>query len=1339
MPAALRTRRVPTPVLALAVILGAIATLSGCGGGSSSNSAAPTAVVGPVDITAMSPDEGGAGTILTITGHGFNLDPAKNQVVFVQTGAGSADIVGQILSVASMGFDANGDPVTVMTVRVPSNVRSSLVTVSTTIGPDFVLVGTEPFVATPVIASIVHGATNAGFMRVNVANATFTDFDVIAYGYNLDGVVGVTVTDENLQPVAVTLLPTVPGAAPAPADGMSAVAIRFAGGTQVAMPNCFESAALMLRVEIMGNGGMPISSNAAPIKVRKVLPTGEQEDLHGSVMSLLTPSGVRAGDIECHFNVHAEADAATVRFNVIPQYRNANSAFVDCTIVGGPITVLPGRSVEPSAYPSIPAVGNVSSFIWDSATDLPGFDGFTELRILLDQVGATFLCDQNPDGEFFSGRIAIDNRGIAGVTGAGAIVETFDDTRHRGVIGSTPGAWVAGAGQVEGVEAPATTPSQFGAGTASVTLGNNIAYTIDTDAGTITIDDSTLGLPDPLTVPDNPGALINELHVRTLTIEPDAIVTVTGTAPVVFRVAGTGNPDDVTVRVDGTIGLSGADGEPGVEGTPGAGGIGVAGGGDGGTGGVALASVTGIQSLTQATPGAGPGGGGAGASTSWISQVVPTGRGGPGGGAGHLTPGEDGVNNDPSNAIAKADPGVGGSAYGDSRLVHLVGGSGGGGGGTAIRFVPTVQLFTDKSGGGGGAGGGAIEIAADGIIEINGAIRCDGGAGGSGATGPHGGAGGPGSGGSIAIRGTGGVRISETALLTAQGRPGTEHNNNSPTFRSGDSSDGRIHIESNGPVTSPSLNSLTGLEPALSDPGVSGAINLSPIDVGNGGDGALNLGTEPAGTTWVIDTGATAADFAQVFDELGAVVITAAQPGGILELSSLTVPADITLRVWGGNPLVMRVQGSAFIDGTIDASGGPGGLVDASGLDPVAGLGGRSGPGGGHGGDGGYNDGMVSIAAAVGGLPGSLPADMVAQPPYSSNQPTSNPGEVVRARPAMGGLNAGGAFNDRPSGGGGGAFTHDGGAGSQKPASTTLAGGAGGSRYLSNLFAHPFTLMPVRAGGGGGAGGGASSGIDPPLAHAPGTGGGGGGGFVEIAAGDLLTVNSTAQLLARGGNAYRAPQFAANGGSGAGGAIRLRGLGLVRIDGAVIDVAGGAANLPPADHPDPAQVAAATYTANFGFVGGTGSSGRIRIESPLGFSTEVPAACAVNVIAGVCPPATVGTFVLADAGVSVAMSLTYHAGVEGGAYPGMPQFGALQQTPGFSPDEAPTVWSFVRGASEDINHPGAPAEFGAWTDDPSTLRSVQYLQMKHVLVSAPTAGGGATHPVLDSAEVLLTY
>lgn len=212
------------------------------------------------------------------------------------------------------------------------------------------------------------------------------------------------------------------------------------------------------------------------------------------------------------------------------------------------------------------------------------------------------------------------------------------------------------------------------------------------------------------------------------------------------------------VTIAGSINLSGesaanvgaaGDGNLGDDGLPGVGGPG---GYDGGRGGA-----TGKK---NAGAGLGPGAGGGGnVFNYWTSN----GDAGGGGGGGFGAAGAAGW-----TTSSPAYTGLGGTAYGSSQLLPLIGGSGGGGGAGGSAF----------SGSGGGGGGGAIIIASSGTVSVTGSIVANGGAGGTSAGDARGATGGGGSGGAIrivatAISGNGTISAQAGAAGTGAGYTGT--------------------------------------------------------------------------------------------------------------------------------------------------------------------------------------------------------------------------------------------------------------------------------------------------------------------------------------------------------------------------------------------------------------------------------------------------------------------------------------------------------------------------------------------------------------------------------------
>jgi hypothetical protein len=183
---------------------------------------------------------------------------------------------------------------------------------------------------------------------------------------------------------------------------------------------------------------------------------------------------------------------------------------------------------------------------------------------------------------------------------------------------------------------------------------------------------------------------------------------------------------DVTIA--GTLDLSGKPGAAGANATitgP-TGGAGGPGGDAGGNGSAGMLGTTGGRGL-------GPGGGAPGAqqAPSWPADCS-------GGGGGHGAAGAGGT-----PGYHNACTSAGGAAFGNARLLPLLGGSGGGGGSASFGFTA----------GGGGGGGGALLLASSTRITLTGSIKANGGNGAGVASGNYSsvGAGGGGSGGAVRL------------------------------------------------------------------------------------------------------------------------------------------------------------------------------------------------------------------------------------------------------------------------------------------------------------------------------------------------------------------------------------------------------------------------------------------------------------------------------------------------------------------------------------------------------------------------------------------------------------
>ncbi len=242
--------------------------------------------------------------------------------------------------------------------------------------------------------------------------------------------------------------------------------------------------------------------------------------------------------------------------------------------------------------------------------------------------------------------------------------------------------------------------------------------TIDTDTGAVG------GVPSP-------GFTNGAFEVGKFEIAAGVTLRVRGSKPLVVRAAD-------SVKIDGTLDLSGEAGQGARGGLGGRGGRGVAGGSDGGEGGTVTTRNSTLVSETQPAAGRGQGGG----------QTLRNVRDGADGGGGSFgTKGED----------AAWGGGAAGPTYGTDTLDPLLGGSGGGGGAAS-------NAGTYAGGGGGGAGGGAVRIVCRGDISVGGTIDANGGNGGPSS---DAGAGGGGSGGAIHLVAAG--RIAISGRVTAAG------------------------------------------------------------------------------------------------------------------------------------------------------------------------------------------------------------------------------------------------------------------------------------------------------------------------------------------------------------------------------------------------------------------------------------------------------------------------------------------------------------------------------------------------------------------------------------------
>jgi hypothetical protein len=304
----------------------------------------------------------------------------------------------------------------------------------------------------------------------------------------------------------------------------------------------------------------------------------------------------------------------------------------------------------------------------------------------------------------------------------------------------------------------------------------------------------------------------------------------------------------------------------------------------------------------------------------------------------------------------------------------------------------------------------------------------------------------------------------------------------------------------------------------------------------------------------------------------GDVVISSdtALASGTHVMESLTVNAGATLTTPGGK-LDIHVSGAVRILGTIDVSGGAGGVGVGSVpcvMNPTgAGTGGETGN---PLGIGGTSSACASACTTDGGANG----DGVVGGSVQANCWTTTTGIMVTS---AGGANGGGAggpacgvASDYPSGvggGGGGGFAGGGGGGAQfqenysfivGASGASASGDTGGAGALSSTEALD---TPSVAGGGAGPTG--YAGAAGAANNSTCSGGGGGGAIGASAVADLpvATTFRTGSGGGGGSGSFSCPANGGGGGGGGGGALRIISDTSIAISGSVLanGGAGGAA------------------------------------------------------------------------------------------------------------------------------------------------------------------------------------
>lgn len=704
-------------------------------------------------LNSVSPPWGAAGDVLTIDGVNFSDQRIDNRVIFRSTD-GEIALDGLVTAV-SVEVDPCDDP-SELEVVVPGGVRSGFVELLV----DGVSAGEYPFSAAPEIVGFAVWNDGIGFPMVNASGAYFPD-TLVMYGYNLEEV-DVAYIDDGFQVLESPSISAGPGTVNylLPPQ-MEALKVELPVGI-------FPSASTTpLWIQLDRQFGVLYSSKIQ-VPLATLLAPGLASGVPPYVTAGLMPGGIRSGEIPLQFTILTEP--ARGRFDAIPEYEDPISgAWLPCSAVQDSFDGL-GFLAEGLFFidqaPFALNAGKKMTYLWDSSLDLPDGIHTTRIRLqLTDPVPSSAI--YNDPGVWISGAMVVHNSSVT--SAAGEITETFDDVQYHDQTSAGTAVWGGGVLQFNSTVSEPNSIAMVGDGTADVVLESTRSYQIDSDSGTITdITDPQLPV---VVLAATSGA--PEIWVRSFVMEFTAAVIGVGEAPLVIRCSGTGNPDDIVLRLEGTLDLSGSGGFQGDATAGGGGGIAGPGGGRGGTGATmeVNAATQIIDALTHAT--AGLSGGGAGES---VTVVVPASiystRAGSAGGGGGANRGEDGINTFSFNLSNRGAVGSGGIPTQDALGIRLRGGGGGGGGGAGTRRPISISGPVVNNGGGGGGGGGALGIVADGSVWIRGELLLGGGEGERGVQGTTAGAGGGGGGGSLIVRASGNIDIDLPASIDASGGVG---------------------------------------------------------------------------------------------------------------------------------------------------------------------------------------------------------------------------------------------------------------------------------------------------------------------------------------------------------------------------------------------------------------------------------------------------------------------------------------------------------------------------------------------------------------------------------------
>ena len=449
------------------VVLGVaqLAVLSGCDTGSrSEGGSGGTPGVNPGDVCqtgaafllSASTSTGCVGQEIMLEGLNFSPDLGNNRVFFSDND-GEFSIEGLVTQFIDNGpHPIFGCPDTSIVVRVPGGVRSGFISLQVIL-PDGTKTdaGLVSYAGCPEILGFAVGTAGAPFLAVD-AGFAFLNPDFQIYGYNLGTVTGIEIIDPSGAAFPGATVTQGGQATPAYtiAAGLDVVTVTLP--TAVVVPTC---SAYYLQIRLTdSSAGAPVSSNALIMPVREQFAPAEFEDLPGTIVGCLVPTGVRRGMVPIYYQVVMEP--AQSRYDMVPEFLDPlTGTWIECE---GPVQqgsrLMTGVSSQQGQYPAIVTGGASYVFEWDTvanglvydASDPQATPVTTRVRIRVENpapAGSTCPTFSQPEARFESASLLIDNpvdfTAVPPVLvgSSGTIAESFNDNLQEDDTAGNTALW----------------------------------------------------------------------------------------------------------------------------------------------------------------------------------------------------------------------------------------------------------------------------------------------------------------------------------------------------------------------------------------------------------------------------------------------------------------------------------------------------------------------------------------------------------------------------------------------------------------------------------------------------------------------------------------------------------------------------------------------------------------------------------------------------------------------------------------------------------------------------------------------------------------------------------